>query len=104
MLLKNRISKTLDMRSRKKTVGFYHCPYILRNGKVCNLGCYRPEGCTVHWDSPIKVPCKEPGCSELTRSDYGACRTHASKYRSQDHYQRKKLEKMARDTSEVKES
>ena len=74
-------------------MGFYHCPYILRTGKVCNEGCYRPEGCRVHWNSPTRVPCKE--CGKLTSSKFGACRTHAGKYRFQVHYQRKKLEKIA---------
>ncbi|CAH1766258.1 12715_t:CDS:1, partial [Entrophospora sp. SA101] len=56
-------------------MGFYRCPYILRTGKICNKGCYRPEGCTVHWDSPTRIPCKE--CGKLTSSKFGACRTHA---------------------------
>ena len=55
-------------------MGFYRCPYIIQTGKVCNEGCYRPEGCRVHWN-PTRVPCKE--CGKLTSSIFGACRTHA---------------------------
>ncbi|RIB03707.1 hypothetical protein C2G38_2224291 [Gigaspora rosea] len=80
-------------------MGFYRCPYILRSGEVCNRGCYHPDGCCVHRDSP-QIPCKEYGCVKFTSSKYGACRTHAGKYRSQDHYRRKKLEKMAQNGSE----
>ena len=74
-------------------MAFYRCSYILRTGKVCNRGCYRPEGCKVHWDSPPRVPCKE--CGKLTYSDYDYCNTHADKYRRRYRYQQKKLEKMA---------
>jgi len=74
-------------------MAFYRCSYILRTGKVCNRGCYRPEGCKVHWDSPPRVPCKE--CGKLTYSGYDYCDTHADKYRRRDRYQLKKLEKMA---------
>ncbi|CAJ0825103.1 5586_t:CDS:2 [Entrophospora sp. SA101] len=63
-------------------MGFYRCPYILRTGKVCNEGCYRPEGCRVHWNSPTRVPCKE--CGKLTPSIFGVCRTHAGKNPHQD--------------------
>ena len=74
-------------------MAFYRCPYILRSGKVCDRGCYHPNGCKVHRNSPIRVPCKE--CGKSTYSDYGYCDTHADKYRRQDRYQQKKLEKMA---------
>ncbi|RHZ76069.1 hypothetical protein Glove_207g7 [Diversispora epigaea] len=75
-------------------MGFYRCPYILRSGEVCDRGCYHPNGCKVHRNSPIRVPCKE--CGQLTYSSYEFCDTHADKYRRQDHYHRKKLEKLAR--------
>jgi len=52
-------------------MAFYRCSYILRTGKVCNRGCYRPEGCKVHWDSPPRIPCKE--CGKLTYSGYDYC-------------------------------
>ena len=79
-------------------MAFYRCPYILRTGEVCNRGCYHPNGCKVHRDSPIRYPCKEYGCVKLTSSIYGACRTHAGKYRSQDHYHREKLKKTAQNS------
>ncbi len=59
-------------------MAFYHYPYILRIGKVCNWGSYQPEGCQVHWDSPMHVPCKD--CGKLTFSKYGACDIHARNY------------------------
>ena len=73
-------------------MGFYNCPYILRTGEVCNEGCYRPEGCKVHWKSPRRVPCIE--CGKLTSSVYSACRKHAGKYRIREFYQRQKLAKI----------
>ncbi len=76
-------------------MGFYRCPYILRSGKVCGRGCYHPNGCKVHRNSPIRYPCKEYGCNKLTFSDYGYCDTHADKYRRRVYYQWKKLEKIA---------
>ena len=42
-------------------MGFYKCPYILRSGAICNEGCYRPEGCKIHWKRRQRVPCKQQG-------------------------------------------
>ena len=73
-------------------MAFYRCPYILRTGEVCNRGCYRPEGCKVHWDAPARIPCKE--CGKLTSSTYDFCDIHAKKNRARSGYHRKKLEKL----------
>ena len=73
---------------------FYYCPYILRTGEVCNRRCYNPKGCKVHRDSR-QVACKESGCDEMTRSRYDYYDTHAKKYRSREHYHRKKQAKLA---------
>jgi hypothetical protein len=69
--------------------GFYNCQYILRSGAVCNEGCYRPEGCKVHWNSPRRVPCID--CGKLTFSIYKACKKHSGKYRSREFYWQQKL-------------
>ena len=74
-------------------MGFYNCPKPLRTGEICNKGCYRPEGCNIHWKSPKRIPCKE--CGKLMASKYGVCRKHAGKYHSRDNYYKKKLAKMA---------
>src|SRR6266480_5113927 len=74
-----------------RNMGFYQCPYILRNGAVCNKGCYRPEGCKLHWKSPKQVPCKEKECDKMTSSGYGACKKHSSKDRNKEYYHRKEL-------------
>src|SRR5690348_15872717 len=66
----------------------YHCPYILRTGKVCNRGCYRPGGCKLHWNSPTWIPCKE--CGKLTYSTYGICSNHVSKSRKKVYYHQNK--------------
>jgi hypothetical protein len=71
--------------------GFYNCPYILRTGKVCNEGCYRLEGCKIHWKSPNQVPCIHPGCKKFTSSVYNACKKHSGKYRSREFYWQHKL-------------
>ena len=68
--------------------GLYNCPYVFRNGEVCNRGCYRPEGCYLHHKSPERNPCGE--CGELTHSKYGYCNKHAGKYRKREQYNRKK--------------
>ncbi len=73
-------------------MGFYNCPYILRTGEVCNEGCYRSEGCKVHWKSPRQIPCIE--CRKLTSSVYSACRKHAGKYHIREFYQQRKLAKI----------
>ena len=73
---------------------FYYCLYILRTGEVCNRRCYDPKGCKVHQNSR-QVLYKEKECDEQTRSKYDYCDTHAKKYRSKEHYHRKKLNKMA---------
>ena len=82
-------------------MGFYHCPYILRDGAVCNKGCYRPEGCKVHWKSPKRVPCID--CDKLTFSAYRACREHAGKYRFREFYHQRKLAKI-REKSTIPQS
>ena len=82
-------------------MGFYYCPYILRTGKVCNKGCYRPEGCSIHWKAPNRVPCNV--CGKLTSSKYNICRKHSGKYRSQDNYNKKKLVKMAQKREKIEE-
>ena len=69
-------------------MGLYRCPYILRTGKVCDRGCYRPEGCKLHWNSPTWIPCKE--CGKLTYSTYGICNNHVGKYQKRENYRRKK--------------
>ena len=79
-------------------MGFYCCPYILRTGEICNKGCYRSEGCKIHWKAPTRVPCKE--CGKLTFSVFCACREHSGKYRFKDYYQRKKLAKITQNVSE----
>jgi hypothetical protein len=73
-------------------MGLYNCPYILRNGEVCNRGCYRPEGCFIHYKSPERIPCEE--CGKLTFSKYKHCEEHAGKYRKREQYYRKKAEKL----------
>ena len=60
-------------------MGFYQCPYILRNEAVCNKGCYQPEGCKLYWKSPKQVLYKEKECDKMTSSEYGACKKHSSK-------------------------
>ncbi|RHZ89347.1 hypothetical protein Glove_16g16 [Diversispora epigaea] len=42
-------------------MAFYRCPYILRTGEVCNRGSFRPARCQVHWNSPMRIPCKDCG-------------------------------------------
>src|SRR6266542_4353863 len=76
-----------------RNMGLYQCPYILRSGAVCNEGCYRPEGCKLHWKAPPRKPCIE--CGKLTLSVYGACKKHSSKYRNMEYYNRKKLARIA---------
>ena len=82
------------MGGRKKVTlwNFYYCPYILRTGEVCNQRCYDPKGCKVHQNSQ-QVLCKE--CGKETRFKYDYCDTHAKKYRSREHYHRKKQAKLA---------
>jgi len=77
--------------------GFYRCPYILRSGAVCNKGCYHPDGCKVHRNSPKQVPCIHSGCDKKTFSEYGACKKHSGKHRSRAFYQRQKLAKIQAD-------
>lgn len=72
-------------------MGFYNCPYILQNGIICNKGCYSPEGCTIHRNSPKKNPCID--CGKMNYSKYNACRVHAGKYRSRENYDQKKIAK-----------
>lgn len=74
-------------------MGFYKCPYILRSGTICNEGCYRPEGCKMHWKSPERKPCIE--CGKMTASKYSACKKHVGKYQLRNFYHRKKLANLA---------
>ena len=71
---------------------FYHCPYILRTVKICNRGSYRPEGCYVHWKSPVRAPCRD--CGKLTSSIHNSSDKHIGKYQSKENYHRKKQTKL----------
>ncbi|CAG8824319.1 36648_t:CDS:1, partial [Gigaspora margarita] len=63
---------------------------------------YEVEYCYVHRNSPKQVPCKK--CDEMTTSIIGHYIRHAGKYRSRDHYQRKRLKKMAYIRPEIKKN
>ncbi|RHZ45189.1 hypothetical protein Glove_688g10 [Diversispora epigaea] len=54
---------------------------------------YEVIDCQIHRNFSTYESCKK--CGKLTISKFGACIMHVGKYRSRDHYQRKKLEKMA---------
>ena len=71
---------------------FYHCQYIHRTGKICGRGSYRPEGCYVHWKSPVRTPCRD--CGKLTTSIHNACDKHVGKYQSRENYRRKKQDEL----------
>ncbi len=73
-------------------MAFYNCPYILRIGKVYNWPCYYPDGCKVYRNSR-QILCKE--CDQMTIFKYGFCDEHAKKYRVKEHYNQKKLAKIA---------
>lgn len=71
---------------------FYKCPYINRIGKICGKGSYRPEGCYVHWKSPVRTPCRD--CGKLNASIHNACSKHVGKYQSRENYHRKKQDEL----------
>ena len=72
---------------------FYRCTYIHRSGKICNRGCYHPEICFIHRNSPSQVFCKE--CGKLSYSRYGYCDDHARKHRKREQYHRKRMVDLA---------
>ena len=72
---------------------FYRCTYIHRSGKICNRGCYHPEGCYIHRNSPSQVFCKE--CGKLSYSGYEYCNDHARKYRKREQYHQKRIVDLA---------
>ena len=74
-------------------MGFYNCPRRNKNGEICNRGCYRKEGCTIHWKSRKRVPCSVCGI-KWTSSKYGVCREHSGRFRSEANYNKKKLKKL----------
>ncbi|CAB4390633.1 unnamed protein product [Rhizophagus irregularis] len=80
---------------------FYRCTYIHRSGKICNRGCYHPEGYFIHRNSPSQVFCKE--CGKLSYSAYGYCDDHARKHRKREQYHRKKDGRLSfnRDTGQL---
>ena len=79
-------------------MGSYICQYKHRNGEICNKGCCRPEGCFLHYKSPIRRPCKE--CNKPTYSKYDTCDKHAMKHRKKEQYYRKKAEINAQNMGE----
>ncbi|CAJ0747214.1 24263_t:CDS:2, partial [Entrophospora sp. SA101] len=50
-------------------MGFYSCPHTYIDDRICGKGCYRPEGCHIHWKMRPRIPCDE--CGMPTASSYG---------------------------------
>ena len=71
------------------------CPYVCRDGMICNNNCWR-EYCAYHHD---KVPFKEClRCGKLTQSKYQLCNTCGISTRSKAKYEKNKLLKIALNT------
>ncbi|CAH1758823.1 13142_t:CDS:10 [Entrophospora sp. SA101] len=49
-------------------MGFYSCPHTYIDDRICGKGCYRPEGCHIHWKMRPRIPCDE--CGMPTASSY----------------------------------
>ncbi|RIB19296.1 hypothetical protein C2G38_2182267 [Gigaspora rosea] len=73
-------------------MGFYSCPYTFIDGRICGKGCYRQEGCALHWKIRPRTPCGE--CGMPTTSSYGMCVKHSGKYRRRVNYQQKKRDEL----------
>src|SRR2546423_1286501 len=80
----------LDVQNRHVFYNYIrlHSQHYARDGEICNKGCYRSEGCKIHWKASTRVPCKE--CGKLT----------FSVFRFKDYYQRKTLAKITQNVSE----
>jgi len=67
------------------------------DGRVCGKGCYRQEGCALHWKMRLRFPCEE--CGTPTASKYGMCAQHAAKHRNKANYWKKKNVNNAKNAS-----
>ena len=64
--------------SKLPRIGRFICQYIKRDGSICGKGCWRPEGCSRHFNARPKYIC--PVCNEETYSKTGICSTHSGPY------------------------
>ncbi|GBB95931.1 hypothetical protein RclHR1_02650002 [Rhizophagus clarus] len=59
-------------------MGRFICQYIKRDGSICGKGCWRPEGCSRHFNALSSTIC--PVCKKRTYFDTGICSTHSGPY------------------------
>jgi len=64
--------------SKLPRIGHFICQYIKRDGSICGKGCWRPEGCSRHFNARPRTIC--PVCKQGTYSDTGICSTHGGIY------------------------
>ncbi|RHZ47865.1 hypothetical protein Glove_566g27 [Diversispora epigaea] len=86
-------SSVTSCHKQKKSVESIDMAIDLFDGEEVYDEEYEVIDCQIHRNFPTYESCKK--CGKLTISKFGACIMHVGKYRSRDHYQRKKLEKMA---------
>ena len=64
--------------SKLPRIGHFICQYIKRDGSICGKGCWRPEGCSRHFNARPRTIC--PVCKQETYSDTGICSTYDGIY------------------------
>ena len=64
--------------SKLPRIGRFICQYIKKDGSICGKGCWRPEGCSRHFNALPRTIC--PVCKQGTYSDTGICSTHGGIY------------------------
>jgi hypothetical protein len=64
--------------SKLPSMALFTCQYIKKDGSICGKGCWRPEGCSRHFNALPRIIC--PVCKQGTYSDTGICNTHSGPY------------------------
>ncbi|GBB86378.1 hypothetical protein RclHR1_23480005 [Rhizophagus clarus] len=59
-------------------MGRFIYQYIKKDGSICGKGCWRPEGCSRHFNALPSTIC--PVYKKETYSDTGICSTHSEPY------------------------
>src|SRR3954469_6244658 len=72
----------------------FTCPFIKRNGTVCENKCWLPLGCYRHsklYEKNLKKsPCLFSGCVFPTDADSGYCSNHSNRIHSLNYRMRQK--------------
>lgn len=68
----------------------YTCPFLMKNGSICNNSCARQDGCCKHTGKKPYFKCEGLNCDKYTMSLYKKCTVCSVVDRDRSRRQREK--------------